>query len=120
MSDRLLKDATVNILGSDWRLRFVDRESDPQLKEVDGYTDITAKLMVIDDQRYIDNDSVANLYAYKQRVVRHEIIHAYLMESGLDSSSLEHEAWARNEEMVDWFALQAPKIYKTFEEVGCM
>ena len=26
--------------------------------------------------------------------------------------------WAKNEEMVDWFAIQSPKIFKLFEKEG--
>jgi hypothetical protein len=51
-----------------------------------------------------------------RRVVRHEIVHAFLMESGLDESSNPADAWATNEEMVDWFARQGPKIYKAWKE----
>jgi hypothetical protein len=46
------------------------------------------------------------------------VIHAYLSESGLNSSSNGVDCWARNEEMVDWFAIQMPKIVKTFGELG--
>jgi hypothetical protein len=40
------------------------------------------------------------------------------MESGLNASSNSVEGWARNEEMVDWFAIQMPKLIKTFRELG--
>ena len=44
-------------------------------------------------------------------VLKHEIIHAFLYESGLDSNSFSYSgAWAVNEEMVDWLALQWEKI----------
>ena len=40
---------------------------------------------------------------------------------GLASSSLGIDGpWAKNEEMVDWFALQGPKIYKAWQEVGAI
>jgi len=29
-------------------------------------------------------------------------------------------AWARHEEMVDWIAIQFPKIMKAFQEVGAL
>jgi len=29
-------------------------------------------------------------------------------------------AWARNEEMIDWFALQGPKILKAWQEAGAL
>lgn len=35
------------------------------------------------------------------------------------SSSNMSSAWAQNEEMVDWLAIQSPKIFVTFQEVGC-
>jgi hypothetical protein len=40
------------------------------------------------------------------------------MESGLNGSANAVDCWARNEEMVDWFALQMPKLVKTFCELG--
>lgn len=56
----------------------------------------------------------------KKDIMRHEIIHAFLDESGLQMSSFASGAWAENEEMADWFALQLPKMVKVFREVGCL
>lgn len=40
-------------------------------------------------------------------------------ESGLSDSSNQYGgAWAKNEEMVDWFAIQSPKIFKVYSELG--
>lgn len=63
-------------------------------------------------------DSKRDLVAYQRKVIRHEIIHAFLYESGLDNNSLSGGAWAKNEEMVDWLSIQAPKIFKAFREAG--
>ena len=53
--------------------------------------------------------------------LRHEVIHAFLNESGLQWNSFAPEnAWAKNEEMVDWIAIQAPKIFKVYQELGCV
>lgn len=52
----------------------------------------------------------------RQATLRHEIIHAFLAESGLWGSSEPAKAWAMNEEMIDWIALQFPKILKAFKE----
>jgi hypothetical protein len=41
-----------------------------------------------------------------------------LLESGLNASSNPADSWAMNEEMVDWFAIQIPKMIKTFHELG--
>lgn len=51
-------------------------------------------------------------------VMRHEIIHAFLIESGLDICSNPVSSWALNEEMVDWIALTYPKMQKVFQEFG--
>ena len=59
---------------------------------------------------------VENVEELEKKVLRHEIIHAYLGESGLRGSS----GWAENEEMVDWFAIQSSKIYKTYKELDAI
>lgn len=58
--------------------------------------------------------------AYRKQVLRHEILHACLFESGLGYNSMKSEAWAMNEEMVDWFAIQGPKVMKIWEQAGCL
>lgn len=60
-------------------------------------------------------NTLKNIENYKKKITRHEIIHAFLFESGLDFNS-----WGRNEEFVDWLALQFPKIIKAFEEAKCL
>lgn len=43
---------------------------------------------------------------------------AFLFESGLSSNTHGiYGAWAENEEMVDWIAIQSPKIFKVFQEL---
>lgn len=44
------------------------------------------------------------------RVLRHEILHAFIFECGLDTEN----SWARNEEMIEFFALQSYKIATVF------
>ena len=56
---------------------------------------------------------------WKKLTLRHEILHAFLFESGLDAGSIAtYGPWANNEEMVDWFAIQSPKIFKVYSELG--
>ena len=67
------------------------------------------------------DDSVKDLEAYMRKVTRHEIVHAFFLESGLHGNSLHcEEPWATNEEMVDWFAFQGAKIYKAWEEANAL
>ena len=100
--------SSIDILGSEWQLHFV--EGQPLDEDEDGLTDDETRTITID----------AGLEGErKKRVIRHEVVHAYLAESGLDMSSLQQEGgWAVNEEMVDWFARQGPKICKTWKMLG--
>ena len=67
-----------------------------------------------------ETDSKKNLKAYQNSVLRHEIIHAFLYESGLDTCTSCTGNWALNEEMVDWLAIQTPKIFKVFKELNIL
>lgn len=56
-----------------------------------------------------------------RKTLRHELIHAFLFESGLGrNTELNINAWAENEEIVDWFAIQSPKIFKVFKELDLL
>ena len=104
----------VNILGTDYKI-FYETEN-PRFDEVDGYTDYSTKEIHIQIQMP-SKDIMHNLKYYQDYVLRHEIIHTFLYESGLDTQSNETEMWARNEEMVDWLAIQFSKIVKVFKEL---
>ena len=57
----------------------------------------------------------------EKSILRHEIVHAFLCESGLQDSSMPSKhGWAMNEEMVDWISSQAPKMLKAFQDAECL
>ena len=109
-----LKDE-VNILGTEYSIKRQKGKETAKLENADGICEFYSKEIAIDDFEPT-SETVANPNLYKKKVLRHEIVHAFLYESGLDASS----EWARNEEIVDWIALQAPKLQKAFEEAGCL
>ncbi len=113
-----MQDFKVNILGSEWSVKFGNEKEYPNLTNVDGYTDLSTREIVVDDMEASQGQigAKADLESYQKQVVRHEIIHAFLLESGLDFNSNSVDSWAVNEEMVDWFAIQSPKIFKLFYE----
>lgn len=101
----------------------VDSETDKDLKNKFGYCDMHSKKIVCADLSKIDDwkDEPENVRIIQQKItLRHEIIHGFLKESGLWGSSIGIDAWATNEEMVDWIALQFPKMIKAFEEVDAI
>lgn len=117
-----MQDFKVNILGSEWNVKFGNEKEYPNLTNIDGYTDLSIREIVVDDMEASQGQigAKADLESYQKQVVRHEIIHAFLLESGLDSNSNSASSWAVNEEMVDWFAIQSPKIFKVFNELKLM
>lgn len=111
----LTEPRTVNVLGTEIRVVFREEKQDPKLEELGGYFDATDNLIVVKIPES-DAMSLGNLENHQKKVLRHEIIHAFLHESGLDWSATYCDCWATNEEMVDWFAIQSPKIFKVFRE----
>ena len=107
----LKTDLLVNILGQEYRVIFND-VTDPRLETADGYCDFTTKQIVVRSDIPETVDTVADLDVYKNKVLRHEIVHAFLYESGLDNNS-----WGGNEEIVDWIALQLVKIVQVVDKI---
>lgn len=104
----------INILGTSYDLVENCKEEDPQMKDCDGYCDETVKKCAVIGKFEDDPNNKADLNKHRQKLIRHELIHAFLFESGLAESS----EWAQNEEMVDWIAFQFPKLLKAFEQAG--
>lgn len=104
----------IDILGTSYKLENRKRADDPKLENANGYCDTSSKRLVVED--IPDHPmNLEDLEKFKQKVTRHEIIHAFLHESGLS-----HNSWADDEEIIDWIALQFPKMAKVFEEAKCM
>lgn len=112
-----MKNTTVNILGTEYRIEFKNIEDDPILKNANGYTDPTVKKIVICNKE--PDCDVEDFDILQRKVIRHEIIHAYFEESGV-STNVENLNQGVPELYVDWFAIQAPKIYKTYVKLGIL
>ena len=115
----------VNILGTMYTFRRVNFKEDKFIEKMHwgGYCDsITKEIVILNLKTTPDfaNETEEMIVRKEKEILRHEIIHAFFNESGLGWNSLPVEqAWAKNEEMVDWFAIQFPKILKVYKELGC-
>lgn len=104
----------IKILGTDYEVIKNAEEKDyPQLKKCDGFTDFSIKRIVVADFDK-DESSIDDLEWYKNKVLRHEIVHAFIHESGL----AENCEWARNEELTDWIAIQFEKLLSVFMKLN--
>lgn len=103
----------VNVLGTVYKIKHI-----PSLDGRGGETDFYTKEIRISEQEDVPAEyKTDNLKEMQRHVLRHELIHAFLFESGMDQSSAAHEAWAVNEEMIDWMAIQMPKIMAAYDSI---
>lgn len=103
----------ADILGTTYKIKRKNLKDE----DTDGWCDNTSKTIVIRKDNY---NNVGNFEQLMKKQLRHEIIHAYLSESGLQSNFENCEHWGHNETMVDWMAIQFPKIYKTYKELNIL
>ena len=112
------REITVGILGSEWRICFLHQEDDKYLKNADGYTDKTVRKIVVTAFQTEDSE-LGDWDSYMKKNLRHEILHAYLYESGL-GENFTHPDYGHDELMIDFVAIQFPKILTTFEEAEAL
>ena len=102
----------IKILGETWKVRVQEEADEKRLAECSGFTDWTDKLIVVYDGRRIGN--LGNPERFMAKVLRHEIVHAFMYECG-PGDDWEHPEQGHDETMVDWIAVQLPKLYKVSE-----
>lgn len=113
-SDKMEEMAKVNVLGSEYTIFInVTGFEKPFMKDNDGVTDFTTKEIYIAPIDDGDPMNMQDMERYIKRTIRHEIVHAILFESGLDHNT----EWARNEEIVDWIAIQFPKLLEIYKSI---
>lgn len=105
-----LKKSKVNILGTDYKLQFISPDKDELLLTCCGYCDKYAKRIVVAKQPLLP-DGTSNLLDFHNAVLLHELIHAFLQESGLqiDNARMEEEA------LCDWLVAMLPKINLVYD-----
>lgn len=111
----------VKILGTTYKIMSKNEDKEPRLIKNWGFTDFhTKEIYLRDDIDEEKEDDCKNLIDFKNKVMRHEILHAFLYESGLRENSYGSPAWAENEEMIDWFAIQFPKLLEVYKKLNIL
>ena len=100
----------VNILGTEYTIKTKELKGE----NIDGYCDSTEKSIVL---RSDNVNGVGDFQELMKKQLRHEIIHAFMFESGLSCNWQHVEQFGHDETTVDWIAIQAPKFLKVFEEL---
>ena len=107
----------ISILGRKWSILEKSQSVEPRLEGCDGFCDWTTREIIVEREM---EGNLGNMEPYIRKVKRHEIIHAFLLESGLAECSGECESWAENEAMVDWYARMGPRIYSAWIEADAI
>jgi len=104
----------INILGTEYDYQEQTEFENPSLCESDGLCDSYAKKICV-KKEYNENapNSIKDFDFLKRKVKKHEIVHAFLYESGLKD-------WAEDEKLVDWIAWQFAKLYEVFKQVDAI
>ena len=117
--EEMRKECVLNILGNEWTLKMMTLSEEPKFEKTDGITDKSTRTMAVRcDQEGIEFP-LQNYEAYLKEVKRHEIIHAFLYESGL-GNELVHPNYGHDEMAIDFFALQFPKMIEVFKQADAL
>lgn len=118
-----MQDFKANILGTDYNVRFGEKFPEHFADYADNsdalFNGHNREIFIcVKKDKDLTNEGLDRRI---KKSLRHELIHAFLYESGLSASSMYSNAvWAENEEMVDWFAIQCPKIFTLFSELDLL
>lgn len=116
----------INVLGTEYAILVKKYDEDEifDRESCDGYCDNYSKEIVLCDmktQKGWEHETEKTCEVAQKQNLRHEIVHAFLNESGLRQNALALSgSWAINEEMVDWFAIQGQKIYSAWQEADAL
>lgn len=96
------------VLGTTYTLYYDDSISEEH--EANGLAELYSKKIIISLHGYDDSEAFESVGEYYKKVMRHELIHAFFHEMGLDN-------YGRDEILVDALALQIPKIAKLMKGI---
>lgn len=107
---------TIDVLGTTYKIMNQSAEENQKLEQANGLCEVYAKKIIISSDIKDNKNTYENLEAFKNKVIRHEIVHAFFAESGLRGCS----EYAENEELIDWIAIQFPKLAYAFVRLNCL
>lgn len=109
---------TVNILGTEYKIIF-DVPDEEMPEDADGCMDQSIQTIKIAEFES-DRNKIQDMDSYRKKVLRHEIVHAFLYESGMWNNSGSTNCWGMDETITNWIAIQSPKLFQAFKEADCL
>lgn len=99
---------TINVLNEQYEYMESDLNN-PELAEADGLCQLFDKVIILRKEEYLSGFSPKAKQRRREDVIRHELVHAFAQESGVQ--------YGENEELVDWIARMIPKINEAFRSI---
>lgn len=112
---------SISILGTDYTISYVSQSEIDKMMNSNEFTGVCNEhnkeifISTLDD--YLSNEQRDLVMSLN---LRHEIIHAFLNESGLSWDALGCNNWPKNEEMIGWLSIQIPKIFKVYKKLDIL
>lgn len=107
----------ITILGQEYKIRECTEEEYPKLKSMNalGLCEYNSKEIILDKKALNEpgDDGLEKYHMCKNQTTRHEVIHAFLYESGLTT-------YGADEVLVEMLSIQVPKMLKVFEKLEIM
>ena len=115
--------AIISVLGVEYKVKIATDANDNDFKAYDnlqGYSDPSIHTIAVRtadnrrkgqlDRGYLTcNDTTIEV----KDTIRHEIIHAFMNESGLDAAST---PWAHDESLINWLEIMIPRIEQAYKQ----
>lgn len=100
---------SINVLGTKYKIKLTNES---ELAEILNSNDIKVFGLCDYSKKMIYLDETLPKVVLEE-TLRHELVHAFFHESGLGTQC----DYAREEELIDWIALQLPKMTKVCKEL---
>ena len=105
---------TLNILGTEYEVIEQSKAENQKLDGANGLCEIWAKKIVLDSEMIAPQPNLVDSpELLKKKVLRHEIIHAFFIESGMLD-------YCSDETLTDLLAFQVPKMVKVMQDADCL
>lgn len=102
---------SINILGTEYSFRVDEQVMNDA--GADGMCRFHSKEIILrPEENILEDGTDEENRTYYSKVIRHEVVHAALHESGLTH-------YANDELLVEWLAVQFPKLAEIFKKAGC-
>lgn len=101
----------IDILGTPYNIKFQTSNENVKLDTLDanGLAELYSKELIIRTGYEDDPNSFKNITEFREKVLRHEVLHAFFHECGLD-------CYGDDKTLVNFLALQFPKMQAIMEK----